>query len=167
MNNLAWPAVAGNVTWSFASLAIVHGINHDTAPRLAVLFVLAFYLAAEWYRSSNILPKNGTASTTSLFLDFIFVICIIWFAIGTYENMGSPAVALLIILTGIGVGHLFGLWKPAGVGKGNKAHGWVSLAASATLGATWFVTGLWNTWIAFIAISIVLIVWAMYRRGQT
>ncbi|MCA9467710.1 MAG: hypothetical protein KC643_20000 [Nitrospira sp.] len=162
LKNVAWPAVAGNVAWSFATLAIDHDKNVNTAPRLGVLFVLAIYLSAEWYRSKEI---NNTIS--GLCLDLLFVICIVWFAIATQADKGLPGVALLIILVGVSVGHFFEVWPPAGKGKGNYPHATVSLLAACFLGGAWWMNCSWNWWFALVAIIIVLVVWACVRRNKT
>lgn len=162
LKNVAWPAVAGNVAWAFATLAIDHGMNVNTAPRLGVLFVLAIYLSAEWYRSRKI-----TTTETGLWLDLLFVICIVWFAIATQSDKGLPGVALILILVGTGLGHLCGVWPPTGQGKGNIPHGVVSLLSGVVLGITWIVTCSWNVWLALGAITFVLVVWACVRRGVT
>ena len=162
LKNVAWPAVAGNVAWSFATVVIDQGINVDTAPRLGALLVLAIYLSAEWYRSKEI---NTTVTSASL--DLLFVICIIWFAIATQANKGLPGAALLVILVGVGVGHLCGVWPPAGKGKGNIPHGCVSLLTAVVLGVAWFVNRSWPPWIALGALIVVLVVWALVRRDKT
>lgn len=160
--NVAYPAVAGNVAWSFATLAIDHGINCETVPRLGVLLVLAIYFSAEWYRS------KGIATTKAgQWLDLIFVICIVWFAIATQADNGLPGAALIIILVLVGFGHLFRFWPPNGAGKGNIPHGATSLVAGIILGVSWFLTASWNHWIELLAIVIVLGVWAHVRWGVT
>jgi hypothetical protein len=163
LKNVAWPAVAGNVAWSFATLAIDHGINEDTFSRLGVLVVLAVYLSAEWYRSKQI----NNATLMGLWLDLLFVICIVWFAIATQANKGLPGVALLAILLVIGVGHLCGVWTPAGKGKGNIPHGLVSLLAACALGVAWWMNRAWVWWVALLALTIVLAVWTLMRRDKT
>lgn len=161
LKNVAWPAAAGNVAWSFATLAIDHKNSTDTFSRLAVLFILAIYLSAEWYRSLNV-----TSTREGLILDLIFVLCVVWFAIATQLNSGFPGIALLIILFGVGGGHLFGVWPPAGEGKGNLLHGCVSVLVAAGLTFSWCKLGSWNWWVALAALTIVLIVWACVRRNQ-
>lgn len=160
--NVAYPAVAGNIAWSFATLAIDLGLNCETAPRLGVLLVLAIYFSAEWYRS------KGIATTIEgQWLDLFFIICIIWFAIGTQANKGIPGAALIVILLSIGLGHLFKFWPPNGKGKGNSPHGAVSLVAGIILGVSWCLTNSWNHWLELLAIVIVLGVWACVRWGVT
>lgn len=165
LQNVAWPAVAGNVAWSFATLAIDQGINAGTSSRLAVLLVLAVYLSAEWYRSKKV--PTATATATGLWLDLIFVICLVWFAIATQADKGLPGTALLVILFTAGFGHICGVWPPTGKGKGNIPHGVVSLLAACGLGSAWCIAGSWNWWNAFAAIFIVLVVWTFVRHGKT
>ena len=101
LNNIAWPAMAGNVAWSFFSVAIDPGCGGNTFPRLATLLVLAFYLSAEWYRTRRV----GVTSL-GLCFDLFLVICIVWFAIATQANKGAPGFALVLILISVGIGHL-------------------------------------------------------------
>lgn len=162
LKNVAYPAVAGNVAWSFATLAIDHGVNLDTVPRLGVLLALAIYFSAEWYRSKDITPTEW-----SIWLDLLFVICMVWLALATQADKGIPGAALILILVVVGVGHCCRMWPPTGKGKGNVPHGVVSLLAGAILGVLWIVTGSWNHWFALLATLVVLLVWARVRWGKT
>jgi hypothetical protein len=162
LKDVAYPAVAGNLAWAFVTLAIDSGAKIDAIPRLGVLFVLTIYFSAEWYRSKEIEVK-----TVGLWLDLLFVLCMVWFAIGTQANKGSPGIALIIILLIIGLGHLLEVWLPVGRGKGNTPHGITSLVAAAVLGSAWYVDGSWNWALALVAICVVLAVWAIVRQGKT
>jgi hypothetical protein len=162
LKDVAYPAVAGNVAWSFATLAIKSDTHADIPARLGVLLVRAVYLSAEWYRSLD--ARN---TIRGLRLDLLFVICIVWFAIATEADKGLPGFALLVILAVAGVGHLCGFWPPSEKGDGNIPHGWVCLVAAIVLGGAWWKNGTWNWWLALVAIMVVLVVWAFVRRGKT
>lgn len=162
LKEVAWPAMAGNVAWSFATVSIEEGINLCTAPRLGVLFVLAIYLFAEWYR----IEKTAT-TPTSLAYDLVFVICVIWFAIATQANKGMPELALVLILSGVGIGHIWGVWPPAGKNMGNILHGSVSLLAAMGLAASLCLAPSLSQWIALLALLVVLVVWGVVRRKKT
>lgn len=182
LRQLAWPAVAGNVAWSFATLTISPNCDaradcskEDILSRLGVLLVLAVYLSAEWYFSKDSKSKDSKNTPAGLWLDLLFVVCIVWFAIATQAGHGLPGVALLVILVVAGVGHICGVWPPAGSDMSHMLHGLVSLAAACSLGTVWWANGLWSWNVALIDIVIVLVHWACVRapvrasmrRGET
>ncbi|PTT87300.1 hypothetical protein DBR45_60480 [Pseudomonas sp. HMWF031] len=162
LKEIAWPAMAGNVAWSFFSVAIDPGCGGNTFPRLATLLALAFYLSAEWYRTRRV----GTTSL-GLFFDLFLVICIVWFAIATQANKGAPGFALVLILTAVGIGHLCSVWPPTGEGKGNIEFGRVNVLIAAVLSIALLISSSWQSWIIFLAMSTVLIAWWILRHGKT
>ncbi|WP_047528808.1 hypothetical protein [Pseudomonas sp. 11/12A] len=162
LNNIAWPAMAGNVAWSFFSVAIDPGCEGNTFPRLATLLALAFYLSAEWYRT-----KKGGATSLGLCFDLFLVICIVWFAIAIQANKGAPGFALVLILTAVGIGHLCSVWPPIGEGKGNIEFGRVNILIAVVLSIALQVSSSWQSWIIFFAMSTVLVAWWILRHGKT
>jgi hypothetical protein len=52
--DLIWPAAAGNVAWSFFSIAVgEEWFPPLTRARLTVLLLLAVYLAVDWMRTAE------------------------------------------------------------------------------------------------------------------
>jgi len=52
--DLIWPAAAGNVAWSFFTMAVGEKwLDPGVPARLLVIFLLAIYLGVDWMRTTD------------------------------------------------------------------------------------------------------------------
>src|SRR5688572_33491596 len=80
--SVIWPAAAGNVAWSFFTVAIERGVNQESAIKLIVLSLLAVYLCADWLQTDFL---SGTRNLKPCFwlAEGPLAITIVIFAIAT------------------------------------------------------------------------------------
>jgi hypothetical protein len=171
--NLVWPAAAGNITWSFAYLAIEKGVSLSVMPRLAVLLLLGVYMGHEWWqiqRRDNVWPSYWLA-------DGVLVATIIVFAIAVYFDKPWLSSSLIAVLVVAILGHLSGAWMPRADGT-TWRHKWrntlgkrVWLAIPSALGVATLVIpfevgSVPNQWQRPAAILVVLLVWRYVRAKR-
>jgi hypothetical protein len=112
--NLIWPAAAGNVAWAFFTVSLGEAYTNPNFARLAVLFLLAVYLASNWLRTrerSDFKPSYWIA-------DAGHVLSIVVFAIAVQLNdlYGENwLICSLTIVFGVSIiGHLSGVLEEPG-----------------------------------------------------
>lgn len=168
LDKLAWPAVAGNVSWSFVSL-ILGGCSLEVIPRALSLLVFSIYPFAEWYRTEIRAKKKNSGSSVKslgLYLDALLAILVVWFAIATQNGNFSSAYALIGFLGVVAIGHGLGAWPPAGKGQGNAKQALVCALGAGTLLVVRLGGYSWYDGIQVLVLLLVFGVWLSNRRLQ-
>lgn len=109
---LLWPAAAGNVLWSLASLAMKPAASSDAIPvvsRIVLLLLLGLYLSLEFLRNYRNLPEPITPKFW--FFDSIHLAAVVITALGAYESLPFLHIGLVLYLAGTGIGHAVGAYK--------------------------------------------------------
>src|SRR4051812_20328811 len=139
---LLWPAVAGNVLWSFASLAMKPVVASDLVPaasRLVLLFLLGFYLSLEWIRNYRSLPIPLTAKFW--LFDAIHLLGAVVTALAAYDALEYLHLGLVIYLAATGLGHALGIYRNSAF-DGPRDH--KLLAAINFSGLPFVALAFWN-----------------------
>lgn len=107
--NLFWPAMAGNVAWSFFSLLVDNGWSGDESvrPRLVVLGLIAWYMAHEWSRNQE---RNDDVYPTYWIFDAALLATTVMFALAAEAGHQRLELLLVVILVVIVAGHIIGAW---------------------------------------------------------
>lgn len=122
--NLIWPAVAGNVTWAFFTVAVSEQWN-DTGviPRLLSLILIAVYLCYDWITTEEAGEKKKLKENYWVG-DIAHAAAIIVFAISAQSELLWSGAAfqwvnwtLTAVFLAGGLGHLFGAWEPNDIAK--------------------------------------------------
>ena len=163
--SVIWPAIAGNVAWSFVSVAVAEDLSsHQAIVRLIALGLLAAYLMI------SLAWKPTRRVTNPCFyypLDSLFAISIAVFAIATYNESTKTAnwvsYSLVAVFTLPMLGHLFKIWEP-----GRICIERLCLALPSTLGIAILVVGLWafpQSVLEFrvLALLVVIEIWILIR----
>jgi len=116
LQNLIWPAVAGNVVWAFFTVAIAKWskFSDDGFLVLAQLVALAFlglYLAADWLYT---VKKNGNMRPCCWPFDAFLAIAIAVSAIALSQDNAAIQVAkctMALAFLIAAIGHCFGAWE--------------------------------------------------------
>jgi len=158
--DLIWPAAAGNVAWSFFTIAIGEDrLSPGVAARLSVIFLLAIYLAVDWLRTAETVT---TLKPWFWIADAPLSASVVIFAIATQMNkpwLGNSLTALFLI--GV-VGHLVGAWEPTG----NVAYRSLKrlvLAGANAVGCIVLILIGSSDWRLPIALASVLVLWFLAR----
>lgn len=110
--NLIWPAAAGNVAWTFLTVAIDKAAYHqfDRAERLCALGLMAGYLTVGWWHGNG--KKGNQFGNWYWFWDALHVSSIVVFSLGVQLKRpeASSALAAVFVLTAIP--HLLCAWQP-------------------------------------------------------
>ena len=80
LQELVWPAAAGNVAWALFTIAIQEPWSQNTVARVLVLIFLAIYLAVEWLRIALL---RFEPSILYWIFDGVHILTIVVFAIAT------------------------------------------------------------------------------------
>lgn len=168
--SVIWPAAAGNVAWSFFTVALEDGVTQATIPKLAVLGLLSIYLGADWLMTEK-LASSRKLRPYFWIADGALAAAIVTFAIAT-QQMTLPedhrwlTGSLVFVFAAAAVGHLFGAWEP--VGHRNMRNRWILALANLSGGIVillrMYVFPGTGTWHLPGAVLMTLICWAIARR---
>lgn len=161
--NLIWPAVAGNVAWSFFTVAINESWNTPgVIERISVLLLLAIYLATDYTSIAveRLKPFYWIA-------DAFHAISMIVFALATQFNeswLNESLIALFIIAA---CGHLSGLWEPNDCIIKKKwlnrlllvGMNFIGIILTIVFSIIVFDNTQWNLPIAFFTVIILWFIW--------
>lgn len=114
LQELVWPAAAGNVAWALLTLVTSNLGNSELTgnewARILTLVLVSFYLAKDWKYSYDI--KEIEVSVWYNIADFIHVVSIVVFAIAVEMPLSEQNMAWILggvfVLTA--VGNLLGVW---------------------------------------------------------
>lgn len=170
LKDVAWPAAAGNVAWSFATIMIDSKLCKSAIPFLLILFILIVYLSCQWIKN---LDTANTPKTWGQLLELFLVISIVVFAISLESSAKSnipthseiPAWSLFSIFLITTVGHLSGAWPPNGEGAGNIKFGLCSLIATFVVLFFNLQSSILNPWLILACLICVLIFWLIFRTN--
>ncbi len=165
---LLWPAVAGNVLWSFFSLwldayfpgdASANPNLENALARLWVLALLGIYLCYDWIRM-----LQGNRNEYAWIADLPHAACITVFSLMVQSGRNQMTLALVALLIITGIGHLTTLWEsktqqPCGCRR--LALAAINFAGAGSASAFEDIPGRWNLPIAML---VVLIPWFVLRR---
>jgi len=163
---LIWPAVAGNVAWSFFTVVISESWKCPSVPeRITVLLLLAIYLATDYTSIETELLKP-----MYWIADAFHALSMIVFAIATQFNaiwLNESLIAIFIVAAG---GHITGLWEPTGCSSKNRWRKRLILVGINLIGIVVTIIfsiiilegTLWNLPLAFF---VVLVLW-YFRRNE-
>jgi hypothetical protein len=108
VRNVVWPAVAGNVLWSFLQVAIEQPVAPTPLlPRLAALLAVGLYLAIDWINGVGLSFRSRYWK-----FDIPLATAIATFAIATPKSAPVAFWALGAAFSIAVVGHLNGAWDP-------------------------------------------------------
>lgn len=153
--NLLWPAAAGNVAWSFFTLAIDKDWSSgDVAARLFALFLLAIYLGVSW----TIFDDKKNHDPFYWIMDGAHLITVVTFSIATQLGKDWLSISLLVLFSVTAFGHLCGAWH-------NKHNLKLSLTSFLGIvvvcGSTYI--GIEEPYNLSLSIFLVLIAWGTVR----
>lgn len=104
LKTLIWPAVAGNVAWSFFTVLIQEGIHFPACfGRLSALLLLSIYLIIIFIRS-----QEGKGEL----IDILHSVSIILCAISIQANLPAMDAYLILFFAIAALGHWLGRWIP-------------------------------------------------------
>jgi len=109
--NLVWPAIAGNVAWSFFSVAIGEQLSCSVVARLTTLLLIAIYLMAAWVRDREAQSKLAYFTLDGIFAIAIATAAIATGAAGTATSWTASG-AVIAIFGVSALGHVFKVWDP-------------------------------------------------------
>lgn len=163
--NLLWPAVTGNVAWSFVSLLVTEDWSLSSVQaRLAALLLLTVYLCADWLRTKGVSNVNRSY----WFANGLHLGAIVVFAIAAQADRHWLAIPLAIVLLVTVVGHLTGAWEEKGSTNRPMRRALALCNALGLLVLCWVgvpTLGQGLTWTLSLAMLVVLIPWASFRFG--
>lgn len=147
LQNVVWPAVAGNVAWSFFSVLLTGAWSSgDFYARLVALLFGAIYLGADWLYFEWV---GNVRSNYAIWFEGASATLITLFAIAIAQEPARSWVDLVLVaifLTST-VGLLFGAW---GNGKNARAHSTTTLIVLNTIGILWVgLPALGNWWLGW------------------
>jgi len=164
--NLIWPAAAGNVAWAFFTVAVQETwAAPGVFARLAVLLVLAVYLAIDWMSTESELDHLKHWYWVA---DAFHVVAIVALAITTQLNTRLFAGSLVAVYLTTITGHLVGAWESTGeVQKRWRSR--ALLASTSAVGLTLmlglpYVVTAGTLWHLPISMAITLILWCLMRK---
>lgn len=163
--NLIWPAVAGNVAWSFFSIIIMEFPSVDifVYTRLVLLFLLAIYLGDDWM----VTEKEADNLKDNYWIgDAFHSIAITFLALSIYSNKEESMFwSSILVLTIPIIAHIFGCWELKNDSE-NKFKKRISLAAIDGLGLIFFILSYFTfgkNCSYTLSIFVVIVAWLKYR----
>lgn len=109
--DLIWPAVTGNIVWSFFSVAIDECWTAPVYARMLALALLGGYLMTSW-----VMERDAPQSNSYYWLDSIFAVSIVSFAISTQAQQTASlswvTLALGTVFSAAFIGHVWKIWEP-------------------------------------------------------
>ncbi|MGN6153711.1 MAG: hypothetical protein ACTHOH_17160 [Lysobacteraceae bacterium] len=152
-----WPAVAGNVLWTFFSLMLDAPLAHGGADLLA-LGLLAIYLCANWLRHAD--HRDDSARFVWFDVLHSLAICIVALAIYSRNPHFSPTAAMAMLLAILMLTHATGAATHGRSRKDRVAGFLMGMAGLIALA----IPCAWNI---PLAMGVTLLVWvAMLRSGR-
>ncbi len=161
-----WPAVAGNVGWSFMAILLTqfHTTEHWLwGAKWCCLVVLAIYMLDSWRDTPPDVPPGY------LFWDTLFVVAIAAFAtLLSHTELGMtrwPAAALLGMFAILAWGHYMNIWYGNANDRKRNVLTLVNVAAVLVVLISFWAEQVHATWLWFFALTIIMSAW-FYWRGQ-
>ncbi|MEZ0129437.1 hypothetical protein AB9T88_06540 [Flavobacterium sp. LBUM151] len=163
--NLIWPAVAGNVAWSFFSILISDFPTKDnfTFTRLILLLLLAIYLGDDW-----IVTEKEADNLKDLYWigDSFHAVAITILSLSIYSNkegiMFWASISVLVIPI---IAHLCGCWELKN-DTGKKLRKRIGLSSIAGIGLIVFLSTYFlidEKFSYLISIFAIVIPWFLLR----
>ena len=165
VHNVIWPAVAGNVLWSFLQLAAApNGDGAALHARLASLLLVGVYLSIDWIDADSILKELtwkywvvdvGLAATISAF------------AIASQNANTWMRYPLALNFLLACAGHLCGAWDTASQPSSTRAR-WIFVAMNLAgllillLGS--LTAGSFGAWSIPLSIAVVVLLYWLFRQ---
>lgn len=174
LQNIIWPAIAGNVFWALCTILIKeHDFQDDTFRiRLCVLLLIGLYLIAQWLDTQNRITKSGEKielPSAYVACDVALALLIAALAIST-EAAGSAlhlqsnvaTVILILIYAVCALGHFSDSWRLNGdSGQRNILMGASHALAFAFLSASVLVLDSRFSLDMVLSLLVVTIAWAI------
>lgn len=109
LKDLAWPAVAGNVVWTIATLLLTKEESFSLCLlfRLLSLSALAIYLVKDWHQTAT----APSIDTTYVIFDVVHLLTIVWVALAIQANSSTVIIGLLALFLWLIFGHGIGAWR--------------------------------------------------------
>ena len=156
--NLIWPAVAGNVAWSFFSVAVGESWTAPVCFRMLALGLVAGYLMLSWT-----MERDAPQSTEYYLLDSIFAVAIVIFAISTEDlkavSSGWVTSALGAIFVAALFGHICKVWEPNRAAPQRYMLAGANAVGIVILLAGHFCFSHTDLWHRPVAIGAVVVLW--------
>lgn len=158
--DLIWPAAAGNVAWSFFTVAIGEDWScRSVGARLIVLSLLALYLALDWLYIGS---ADGQRKRDYWIADGILVAAIVVFAIAAQLEKTWLEIALAVVF-GVAIGgHLLGAWESGWRARGKLAL--INALGPTIIFGSHLVFKQPYPWNLPTSLALVLTVWIYVRR---
>jgi len=107
VHSVIWPAVAGNVLWSFLQLfADPDACGPTLWSRLASLFLVGVYLSIDWIHTENETQINDNYWIA----DVPLAAALATFAVATQLGVPWASIPLVVAFMVAAAGHCFGAW---------------------------------------------------------
>jgi hypothetical protein len=159
-----WPAAAGNVFWSFASLLVENKVQL-TVPSTwgsgVLLLLLSLYLSVEWLRNYSRIPDDVALSFWAF--DWLHICAVVAVALSAALKPSLLPATSAVFFAITAVGHFAGVWKQTETAK----CGHVTSAVINIVGAPIALSGLAlpciSSWSPAIAFATVLALWSAHR----
>lgn len=168
--NLIWPAVAGNVAWSFFTVAVQEcWCDEGVQARLVVLVSIAVYLGIDWMRTEA-RRENLKPGFWYFLFDSALAAAIAVFAIAVQNRVQSAPSwgtwALVAVLAVTTLGHILGVWEAAGSAdpsdRGLLAIFNIAGIVVVVIGHCGVIPG-FAPWNLPVAVLVVIGMWAIMR----
>lgn len=175
LKDLIWPAVAGNVAWTFFSVLLTMlqpktsniPVTEEGVPiaRLIAIFLLSCYLAVVYLMSCT--EPTGNSKQRRDMFDILHSLTIILCAI-SFQLKFDPIfcnICLSIFWVTAAFGHLFGAWIPDSITEHKcRKQFKMSLVSIGGLILCWAFYFLDNSWNLVISLLMGLIFWGFFRH---
>jgi hypothetical protein len=170
-SGLIWPAIAGNIAWSFFSVLLDPlpdfraPVDWQTVGRLVMLAFLAIYLMMAWDPDEPVHRRTPSY----YIMDGLCAVGFAVLAVATPRDK-TPALtyelwlnfALIGIFVIIGIGHLAKVWRPCANDDCRQYLGMANLFGAIIVGTS-FCKDLEPYVLRPIAIGMVVTVWRWHR----
>ncbi len=171
LQDLVWPAAAGNVAWSFVTIAVTDWSTSGACARLLVLALFAWYLGFDWSRIPKLIDEEVKSRYFIFDLCVVFAIVVFAIAISQPPDRAWPKAWIetslaMVFLVAI-VGHLTGVWETTK--RRNRSLSCRLAGANALgvlmLGVSHWAFGRLYPWNLVAALLSVLVVWWCLQRS--
>ena len=170
VHNVIWPAVAGNVLWSFLQVVADPNITGPTLwPRLASLLLIGVYLSIDWVITHN---KRDHINEKYGRFDMFLAASIATFAIATQFGTWWAPFALAMVFGVAVVGNWLGAWDLRDRASSCKARrAFTGINALGLIGLGLLILMDPNEWYALwltpVAILVVVVLYLCLREKIT
>lgn len=164
VNNVIWPAVAGNILWAFLQVASGPIISDPSFwLRLASLLFVGVYLAIDWVNTQ----KENKINENYWKFDLPLAASLATFAIGTQLDVSWTAYPLAAAFLVAIVGHCKGAWDSSGQQSSCKSR--AARAGFNALGLLILFVGMcakepFSLWLTPAAIILVVVLFLSLRK---